>query len=64
MVVGARARYAEVEVTGLAFGLVLGTFAGFIINDPWAVVHSQLMWPLVGAVLGFIACHFPLLSAG
>jgi putative membrane protein len=51
--------YAEIEMMGLAFGLVVGTFAAFLIHDPWASVHSQLLWPLAGAVLGFIACRVP-----
>jgi putative membrane protein len=59
VLVGASDRYAEIEMTGLAFGLVVGTFAGFIIHDPWALVHSQLLWPLAGAVSGFIACRLP-----
>jgi putative membrane protein len=59
MLVASSDRYAEVEITGLALGLVLGTFAGFIIHDPWALVPPQLLWPLAGAVLGFIACGLP-----
>jgi putative membrane protein len=58
MLVAASDSYAEVEMTALAFGLVFGTFAGFIIHDPWAQIHSQLLWPLAGAVLGFIPYHF------
>ena len=59
MLVTASDRYAEVEMTGLAFGLALGTFAEFIIHDPWALIHSQLLWPLAGAVFGFIFCRLP-----
>jgi putative membrane protein len=59
MLVAASDRYAEVEMTALTFGLVLGTFAAFFFHDPWAAVHSQLLWPLAGAVLGFMACHLP-----
>ena len=59
MLVTSSARYTEVEMTGLALGLVLGTFAEFIIHDPWALIHSQLLWPLAGAVFGFIFCRLP-----
>lgn len=59
MLVTSSDRYAEVEMTGLAFGLALGTFAAFIIHDPWALIHSQLLWPLAGAVFGFIFCRLP-----
>jgi len=59
MLVTSSDRYAEVEMTGLAFGLALGTFAEFIIHDPWALIHSQLLWPLAGAVFGFIVCRLP-----
>ena len=42
MLVAASDRYAEVELTGIGFGLVLGTFAAFVIHDPWALfTHSS-----------------------
>jgi putative membrane protein len=59
MLVDSSDRYAEIEMMGLVSGLVLGTLAAFIIHDPWAAVHSQLLWPLVGAVLGFVTCRVP-----
>ena len=59
MLVDSSDRYAEIEMMGLASGLIVGTFAAFLIHDPWAAVHSQLLWPLAGAVLGFIACRVP-----
>ena len=59
MLVSASARYAEVELAGLAIGLVIGTLATFIWHDPWQALHSQLLWPLVGAILGFILSTIP-----
>jgi putative membrane protein len=59
MLVTASGRYAEVEITGLVIGLLIGTLAELILHDPWASIHSQLLWPLVGAMLGFIACSLP-----
>ena len=59
MIVDASARYAEVEMGGLVTGLILGTLAGFIWRDPWASIHSQLLWPLAGAVVGFLVCIIP-----
>jgi putative membrane protein len=57
MLIAASDRYTEIELIGLSFGLVAGTFAAFLIHDPWAVIHSQLLWPLAGALLGFILCR-------
>jgi putative membrane protein len=62
MLVDSSDRYTEIEMMGLAFGLVLGTFAAFLIHDPWAAVHSQIMWPLAGSLAGFIACRIPLIK--
>jgi putative membrane protein len=59
MLVTASGRYAEVEITGLVIGLLIGTLAELILHDPWVSIHSQLLWPLVGAMLGFIACSLP-----
>jgi putative membrane protein len=59
MIVDASARYAEVEMGGLITGLILGTFAGFIWHDPWASIHSQLLWPLAGAIAGYLVCVIP-----
>jgi putative membrane protein len=59
MLVTASGRYAEVEIAGLVIGLLIGTLAELILHDPWASIHSQLLWPLVGAMLGFIACSLP-----
>jgi len=59
MVVSASGRYAEVELSGLVIGLVLGTLAAFIWHDPWGSVQTYLLWPVVGAVLGFAICSVP-----
>jgi putative membrane protein len=59
VLVGASARYAEVEIAGMAIGLVAGTLASFVLEDPWASIHSQLLWPLAGAALGSIVCAIP-----
>jgi len=59
MLVSASARYVEVELAGMAVGLVVGTLAAFVLHDPWAHIHSQLLWPLAGATLGFVICSIP-----
>jgi putative membrane protein len=59
ILVSASGTYAEVELVGLCVGLVLGTLAAFIFHDPWAYIHSQLLWPLGGAALGFLLCSIP-----
>jgi len=59
MLVGASARYAEIEIAGMGVGLVAGTLASFVFQDPWASIHSQLLWPLAGAATGSIFCAIP-----
>jgi putative membrane protein len=59
MVVNSSARYAEVEAAGLSVGLVIGTLAAFFLHDPFAYIHSQLLWPLGGAALGYLVCTIP-----
>jgi putative membrane protein len=59
MIVNASGRYAEVEMGGVVAGLVVGTLASFIWHDPWETLHSQLLWPLAGAVVGFLVCIIP-----
>jgi putative membrane protein len=59
MLVSASGRYAEVELSGVVIGLVLGTLVTFIWHDPWGTVQTYLLWPVVGAVVGFIACSIP-----
>ena len=58
MIVGASARYAEVELGGLIVGLVVGTAAGVLSADPWGA-QTQSVWALAGAGLGFILCRIP-----
>ena len=60
ILVGASARYAEIEIAGMGVGLVVGTLASFVFPDPWASIHSQALWPLAGAALGSIFCSFQL----
>ena len=59
MLVGASARYAEIEMGGMGVGLVAGTLAAFVFQDPWTAIHSQLLWPLAGAALGSVFCAIP-----
>jgi putative membrane protein len=62
MLVEASDRYAEVELAGMSVGLTAGTLAGFIWHDPWAYIHSQLLWPLAGAAAGYLATLAPALK--
>ena len=59
MLVGASGRYAEIELAGIGVGLVAGTLASLIFQDPWAAMHSQLLWPLAGAAVGSVCCVIP-----
>lgn len=59
MVVSASARYTEAELTGVVFGVVVGTMIEFIWHDPWGPVHAYVLWPMVGAVLGYALCSIP-----
>ena len=59
MIVGASARYAEVELAGIIAGLLIGTAAALFWHDPWGRIEIQLLLPLVGAALGFILCRIP-----
>jgi putative membrane protein len=62
MIVSASGRYAEVELSGLVVGLVLGTLATFLWHDPWGSVQIYVFWPVVGAILGFAICSIPSLK--
>jgi len=62
MVVSSSGRYAEIEMAGLAVGLVLGTLAAFIWHDPWTSVQLHLLWPLAGAALGYFVCSIPVVK--
>jgi putative membrane protein len=59
MLVNASSRYAEIDLAGVSIGLVVGTLAAFIWHDPWASIHSQLLWPLAGAAAGYALCCIP-----
>jgi putative membrane protein len=59
MLIGASGRYAEIELAGMGVGLVAGTLASLIFQDPWAAIHSQLLWPLAGAAVGSVCCAIP-----
>jgi len=52
MIVGASARYADAELTGVVVGMVVGTLIEFIAHDPWGPVHAYVLWPVAGAILG------------
>jgi len=62
MIVTTSGRYAEVELSGLVVGLVLGTLAALLWHDPWGSVQIYLFWPVVGAILGFVTCSIPSLK--
>jgi putative membrane protein len=62
MIVSASGRYAEVELSGLVIGLLLGTLAALLWHDPWGSVQIYLFWPVVGAILGFVICSIPSLK--
>ena len=59
IVVSSSGTYAEVELIGMGCGLVVGTLAAFVFHDPWAYLHSQMLWPLGGAALGFLLTRIP-----
>lgn len=59
MIVGASARYAEIDVACLIVGLLAGTAAALIWGDPWGLTRAELAWPLGGAALGQLLCHVP-----
>jgi len=62
MIVGASGRYAEVELSGLVLGLVLGTLTAFVWHDPWGSVQTYLFWPVIGAISGFAVFSIPSLK--
>ncbi len=59
MIVGACRPYAEIELGGLAAGLVIGTLAALFLHDPWGPIQTQLSLPLAGGILGYILCRIP-----
>jgi putative membrane protein len=62
MIVGASGRYAEAELTGVIFGLIVGTMIEFVWHDPWGPVHAYILWPVVGAILGYLVASVPALK--
>ena len=58
MIVTSSARYTEVELLGLIVGLFAGMIAEGIWRDPWGSPLLNL-WPVVGAMLGFLLCRIP-----
>jgi putative membrane protein len=57
MIVGACSQYAEVSVTTLIVGLVIGSAAAFIWGNPWGFTSAELAWPVTGAALGLLLSH-------
>jgi len=62
MIVSASGRYAEVELSGVVIGLVLGTLAALLWHDPWGSAQTYLFWPVAGAILGFVISSIPTLK--
>ncbi|MBF8253690.1 MAG: hypothetical protein HW373_385 [Deltaproteobacteria bacterium] len=58
IIVTSAARYTEVELLGLIIGLFVGMIAEGIWSDPWGSPFLNL-WPVVGALLGFLLCRVP-----
>ena len=59
MLVTASGRYAEVEMRGMVFGLIIGTLLEFTFYDPWLALHAQALWPLAGSLIGFLVSIIP-----
>src|SRR5919197_1301517 len=59
MIVSASGRYAEVELSGVIVGLVVGTLVAFIWHDPWGSLQVYLLWPVIGAFIGFVITSIP-----
>jgi putative membrane protein len=59
MLVTASGRYAEVELSCVVVGLVLGTVAALMWHNPWGSLQIYLLWPVLGALLGFIIATIP-----
>jgi uncharacterized membrane protein len=58
MIVTSAARYTEIELLGVIFGLLIGMIAEAIWSDPWGSPYFQL-WPVIGALVGFLISRFP-----
>ncbi|HEY7217454.1 MAG TPA: hypothetical protein VH985_03605 [Candidatus Binatia bacterium] len=59
MIVSASAHYSEAELLGVVFGLIVGTIIELIWHDPWGPVHAYILWPIVGAISGYVASRIP-----
>lgn len=59
MIVSASAHYSEAELLGIVFGLIVGTIIELIWHDPWGPVHAYILWPMVGAISGYVASRIP-----
>ncbi|HEY3303981.1 MAG TPA: hypothetical protein VGL70_10660 [Candidatus Binatia bacterium] len=57
MIVAASSRYAEIDLTCLLAGLLLGTLAALMWGNPWGLTHAELAWPIGGAALGLLLCQ-------
>jgi putative membrane protein len=59
MLVSFSAHYAEIEMAGMALGLITGTLIAPFVRGPWVWVEMQILWPLAGAALGYFLCRVP-----
>lgn len=59
MLVGASARYAEVELSGMMAGLIAGIAAGLVYWNPWEATELYLALPAIGGLLGLLLCRLP-----
>jgi putative membrane protein len=59
MIVSSSGRYAEVELSAVVIGLVIGTLFAFVWHDPWGWLQIYLLWPALGALLGFVIASIP-----
>lgn len=53
MVVSSSARYTEIELLGLVVGLFAGMIIEWFWSDPWGSQYLNL-WPAAGALVGFL----------
>ena len=58
MIVTTSARYTEIELLGVITGLFVGMIGEGVWSDPWGSPFVNL-WPIVGALLGFLFCRIP-----
>ena len=59
MIVSSSGRYAEAELTAVVVGLSIGTLAALVWHDPWGSLQIYILWPVVGAFLGFVIASIP-----